>query len=413
MRYSVFSESLTVQQVEAECRKVGAANIRVMRLVRQVICDLEPSMVARLTSANFKVKPVKGVAASAVQLPVALPTRVEASGLDVVEVFSPLRDYFDPPLTGVGLTVAVIDSGIRATHEAIKDRVVYSVNLSGGPNGDIFNHGTNTASIIVGISPGVHLMDIKVLGSDGTGTEEQAIDGIEEVIELVEEAENEGRSPTDALYPNVMNMSFGEEDDGDYDNALRAACRVAVDEYGLEAIAAAGNGGPNLSTVTVPAVDASVIAVGGMETDRLEVWEQSSRGPSLDGQIKPDFVIWAIDVQVASSKGDQEYLSKSGTSFSTPILSGARGLLSEMAKRVKGPGYDITWRDIQALAPLFCVKAEDAPIRKDNDWGYGFPVFGRIASNVMGAAPAGIDIISLMPVMIMIPLMGMMMKMGK
>lgn len=396
MRYSVSSSSLTPKEVEIECKKVGATNIALKPLVKQVICDLTLEQVAGLS--GLRVKTLKGIRAAVILAP-TLPVKA-ATTLAISDTFAELRDFYSPPLTGVGLTVAVLDSGIRETHEVISGKVVLQENFSTSPPGDKFDHGTNIASLIVGISPLAALMDIKVLNNEGMATEEEVINGIERVCSLVEEARGEALLFTDPLFPNVINLSLGDEDDGDYDNPLRSATRVARNDYGLEIIASAGNSGPKLSTVTNPACDPSVIAVGGIADDILELWEYSSRGPSILGDVKPDFVTWAVGIEVASSKSDDAYEVKSGTSFSVPILVGVKGLLGEVTRRAYGGQYDISWYDLKEVAPFFCIKVEGAAIMKDNHWGYGFPQFGAVAWELSRPAVTGLEdmLSSIMPI---------------
>lgn len=182
MRYCVTSKTVDVTRAEAKCRGVGATNVKVMRLLGQVNCDLSQEQASKLLSMGFLVKVVKAVKATTIHLP---ETAIVAVGLSPGAVFQSLRDYYRPSLSGTGLTAVVLDSGIRATHEALGDRVVLEANFTTYAPGDKFDHGTNCASIIVGISPRAHLMDIKVIGDNGLGSEENAIEGIEAVCELV------------------------------------------------------------------------------------------------------------------------------------------------------------------------------------------------------------------------------------
>lgn len=398
MRYSIRSPKISVPELMTVVQLVGGGNVKALLLVKQVFADLDDSQVSQLKALGLIVKAVKGVTAVVVEAPKAIeaPTIITVKAeteLAIAETFKPLRDYFTPPLTGVGLTVAVIDSGIRATHEAIRGRVILEENYSSSPSEeDNFDHGSNIASIILAISPSASLMNIKVLSDGGIATEEEVVAGIERVCELVEVAKTKALLATAELWPNVINLSMGSEDDADYDNTLRVACRVAVEEYGLEVIAAVGNSGPKMSTIMSPATDELVIGVGSIAAGSiLEVASFSSRGPTLLGDVKPDFLAYGEGVEVASSKGDTEYLSKSGTSFSVPVLSGARGLLDEIARRAYGEQYCLPWCEIEKFAPLFCIKPEGAPLKKDNTYGYGFPSFGAIASQMVTKAPVGIE----------------------
>ena len=99
-----------------------------------------------------------------------------------------------PAVTGKGIGVAVLDSGI-SNHLALKN-VVASVNFVSGADGstDAFGHGTHVAGIIGGsatnvtnlyaggIAPDANIVNVRVLGPDGTGTTSDVIAGMEWAI---------------------------------------------------------------------------------------------------------------------------------------------------------------------------------------------------------------------------------------
>jgi serine protease AprX len=306
------------------------------------------------------------------------------------DVFYLLRSYFNPPLTGIGLTVAVLDSGIRKSHQSLVNKVVYEANFSGSPAADdVFGHGTQVAFVIAGgvhalgakagVSPGAVLMNIKVIADSGVGDDEAIVLGIDQVCSMAEQARKNGLLPTDDLYPNVINISLGGEDDGDPDNPVRVACRQASETYGLDVVAAAGNYGPKMTTITIPACEPDVIAVGAIETlGELVIWDQSSRGPTEQGETKPDFVMWGTDIEMASNKADDQYITKTGTSFAAPMLSGLTGLLWESGRRAYGESWPFRWTEARQVAQSFCTKPQEAPVNKDNSYGYGLPAMGSM-----------------------------------
>ncbi|MBN2239950.1 MAG: S8 family serine peptidase [Dehalococcoidales bacterium] len=396
MRYSIISKSLTPEQLEVQLKRAGARNITKTKLLGQVFCEMDESQARALSSiSGLTVKPMKSYTTD--QVETAVPV-VET----VSDVFYLLRSYFYPPLTGTGLTVAVLDSGVRKTHCSLRTKVVYEANCTDSLSpDDVFGHGTQVAFIIAGgmhaegekagVSPGASIMNIKVIGDEGIGSDESIILGIDKVCDLAEEARKKGLWPTDEMYPNVINLSLGGEDDGDEDNPVRMACREASETYGLDVIAAAGNTGPKMTTVMLPACDPVVIAVGAIETaDEMIVWEKSSRGPTVQGETKPDFVIWGTNLEMASEKSDEDYVTKSGTSFAAPMLAGLTGLLWESGRRSYGESWLYRWTEAKEFAPYFSTKPEGVPVKKDNAYGYGIPAMGTMLGQMTDvSAPAG------------------------
>ncbi len=414
MRYSVIAKGLTPAQTESEIRKAGISDIKPARLLGQFFCDLSDEQIKTLTAVpGVVLKPIKDYKADQVLDEVA---PVET----LSDVFYMLRSYFAPPLTGAGLTVAVLDSGVRKTHQSLRSKVVYEANFTDSPTADdIFGHGTQVAFVIAGgmhalgekagVSPSASIMNIKVINDEGIGSDEGIVMGIERVCGLAEQARNSGLWPTDDMYPNIINLSLGGEDDGDPDNPVRAACRKASTEYGLDVIAAAGNAGPKRTTVMIPACDPEGIAVGAVETNgALAIWDTSSRGPTVQGATKPDFVIWGTNLEMASHQKDDEYIVKSGTSFAAPMLSGLAGLLWESGRRAYGEAWVFSWREAKKLAPYFSTKPQDAPINKDNVYGFGLPAMGSMLGQV---AQTGTPVLQGTETFPMFMMMSMMMSM--
>jgi serine protease AprX len=357
MRYTIIARGMTLSQVEAEAKKAGAKNIRATKLLGQIFCELDETQVQALTRIpGLTVKPIKEYSTD--QVLTELPA-VES----LADVFYMLRAYFSPPLTGTGLTVAILDSGIRKTHQSLRNKIIYEANFTDSPSADdVFGHGTQVAFMVAGgmhalgekagVSPGASVINIKVINDEGIGSDEGIILGIDKVCDLAEQARKKGLWPTDEMYPNVINLSLGGEDDGDADNPVRVACRQASQIYGLDVVAAAGNFGPKMTTITLPACDPEVIAVGAIETSgELVVWDKSSRGPTAQGETKPDFVIWGTNLEMASHKADDEYLTKSGTSFAAPMLSGLTGLLWESGRRAYGESWQFRWQEARQFGP--------------------------------------------------------------
>ena len=165
-----------------------------------------------------------------------------------------------------------------------------------------------------------------------------------------------------------------------------------------------------MTTVMLPACEPEVVAVGAIETnDEMVVWENSSRGPTVQGETKPDFVIWGTNLEMASHKADDEYLTKSGTSFAAPLLSGLTGLLWESGRRAYGEGWMFRWSEAKQFALYFSTKPVDAPLKKDNAYGYGLPAMGTMLGQVSQVSVPADGMTSTMNMMVMMTtMMGMM-----
>jgi subtilisin family serine protease len=147
----------------------------------------------------------------------------------------------------------------------------------------------------------------------------------------------------DSLGADIVNSSLGYTDfsdgksytyaDLDGETALTTiAADIAVDK-GMVVVNSAGNAGdkPWYYMVT-PADGKRVIAVGSVRLDSglsTSVSVFSSRGPTFDGRVKPDFVALGENVEVVNAAGNG-YVFKNGTSFAAPAVTGAAALLLQL-----------------------------------------------------------------------------------
>jgi serine protease AprX len=267
-----------------------------------------------------------------------------------------------PGYTGTGITVAVLDSGI-GPHTAIGPRVIARVNLVSdepGTSGDPYGHGTHIAGIIGGnttaakyvtpayaggSAPSVNLVDVRVLGRDGSGLTSDVIAGIDWAI-----------ANRFTYKIRVINLSLGHPvTEPSSDDPLCRAVERAVDK-GLVVVASAGNdgqtstGAPVLGGITSPGNSPYAITVGAMDTKGTAdtsddtVAPFSSRGPTkYDLAVKPD--VAAPGTRIVSLESNKSYLSTtypqwhvagsgtnaymrlSGTSMAAPVVSGGVALL--------------------------------------------------------------------------------------
>jgi len=109
-----------------------------------------------------------------------------------------------------------------------------------------------------------------------------------------------------------------------------AVTTVAADmaaQRGILVVTAAGNNGPDSRSIWTPADGDSVLAIGA-EDSLGTISFFSSRGPTADGRIKPDFTAPGEAVCAVTGNGQVQRLD--GTSFSTPIVAASAALLKQM-----------------------------------------------------------------------------------
>lgn len=408
MRYSVMAKGLSIDEVQIEVQRCGGKNLKVAARSGQVFCELDENGYEKLVAVpGLAIKKLGGLQHQQISSPylpmedtVALQPIFGSSQLSLSSLIYDLRESTSPAATGQGWTIAVLDSGIRKTHYGLVGKVVHEANFSDSPTAeDNFSHGTGVAFVAAGgrhaageecgLAPGAKLMNIKILNDDGYGTMENAILGIEHVQDLVEQAQNQGLSPDDPMYPNIINMSWGTEDDGDPDNPLRVALEEAA-KSPLGLYASAGNTGPGAGTIMLPASMPEVWAAGAVTLSPFGlIWSASSRGPTLDGLVKPDLVFFGVNILTASGKGDNEFEVKSGTSFACPGAAGGGALLVQIFNAYGLIPNDQVYNRIEpenmlAMLALMCRKPEGSPVAKDNDYGVGHP-FGDLILRVAGS----------------------------
>lgn len=431
-RYAVISKGLNISQLKEEVLRVGGHNIKVISLTEQIYCDLDEAGAQKLaTVPGLAVKPVKKISLSQqmVKAPSYIveqePTGVEPTysvlyGSELARFYE-LRNMFTPPVLGNRQVCAVLDTGIRKTHRGLRGKVVREVNFSDSPScEDVFNHGTSVAYIFCGgvhspgsdsgMAPGAKVMNIKVLNDNGEGSEENVVEGLEEVMRCVKQAWDQGEGLFDPINVHSVNISFGEEDDGDPDNPIRAACRKVIhcsEPYGytLTVSAAAGNSGPAPETIMCPACDPEVLCVGNLLFYPFDINPTSSRGPTKEGIIKPDIVYFGTNINMASSENDDAYVVKSGTSFSVPFMIGGGSCGVEMVRRYQGENITMSKEEWVDIIRQICIKPDGIPMEKDNTWGYGFPWGGNMIEMVAGMAAPEFMVSAITD--IMVPVMGL------
>ena len=244
------------------------------------------------------------------------------------------QDAFTMGLTGKGVGVAVMDTGIFPHMDFDRRILAFAdmVNRRPGPDDDC-GHGSHICGIIggsgvasdgryQGMAPGCNLVAVKVLDKKGNGYASDVLTGLAWILER-----------KDALGIRIVNISVGSggKKGMTENSALVRGVNEAWDA-GLVVVVAAGNNGPKRMSITTPGISRKVITVGCSD-DYREVLvggnrmvNYSGRGPTEACICKPDVVAPGSSV-VSCAGRPGKYTIKSGTSMSTPIVSGAIALL--------------------------------------------------------------------------------------
>lgn len=269
-------------------------------------------------------------------------------------------------VTGQGIVVAVIDTGVDGTHEALGRS--YRGNLGGGaaahdynwwypPGGcdgpcDPHGHGTHTMGTIVGgDGAGPLLNDVGVApgarwiaAGCGFGLSTGCL--LSSGQFMLAPTTRAGTNPDPARRPHVVSNSWGYAGGDPFFSAVVNAWRAS----GIFPVFAAGNEGPWCSSLRSPGDYPRSFTVGATDSSDALAWF-TSRGPSVFGPAvsKPDVV--APGESVRSSYPGNRYEWMSGTSMAAPHVAGVVALLWSSNPALR--------RDVDATAAAIASTAHD------------------------------------------------------
>jgi subtilisin len=216
---------------------------------------------------------------------------------------------------GAGIRVAVLDTGIDASHEDFAGAILAARDFTNSPNGahDLHGHGTHTAGTIgsrdngrgiLPIAPECQLLIAKVLGDDGTGGSESISAGLRWVVD-------EGAT--------IISMSLGAPEG---DDVMREGLEYAV-KHGVLVIGAAGNVGP--AGVGYPAAWNDMAQAIAAIDQQGRIAGFSSQGSAVD--------VCAPGVHVVSCWPGNRYTYMDGTSMACPHVAGGLALVQAYRKQ--------------------------------------------------------------------------------
>ncbi len=248
---------------------------------------------------------------------------------------------------GQGVVVAILDSGVDPLHEDLVNR------WRGGTNSwfdpyqqqpepkDLTGHGTAVSSIVlggdatgshIGVAPQAQWIGARIFDNNGSASES----AISEVMQWI--VDPDGNPATDD-FPDIMQNSWGlVGTEGSCINPFATELAV-IDALGIDVVFAVGNSGLSgpgvggFSSYLTPAFDSHAISVGALGTTDVLLFS-SSRGPDRCGSpvivipsvVAPGEFIRSADLTFDGFDSDN-VTANTGTSFSTPHVSGVLALL--------------------------------------------------------------------------------------
>ena len=270
-------------------------------------------------------------------------------------------------ITGQGVVIAGGDTGYRWAHAALKphyrgwdgvnadhnynwhDAIHVANNLCAANSPapcDDNGHGTHTAGTFaggdggsnqIGVAPGAKWIGCRNMNA-GNGTPATYIECMQWMMAPTDLA---GNNPDPDRAPDIISNSWGcpTSEGCTVGDELSQAVRNLT-AGGILFVAAAGNDGPQCSTILdAPGTYAAAFTIGATDSnDRLASY--SSRGPVDMGPVTPLYAgkvdISAPGSSVRSAYSATGYSSLSGTSMATPHVAGAAALVMSAAPWLKG-----------------------------------------------------------------------------
>src|SRR3954453_9952797 len=279
------------------------------------------------------------------------PLRPQQWGLDMIQA-----DAAHSTSTGSGVVVAVVDTGVLASHEDLQGQLVPGRDFVQSPNDDTpqdeNGHGTHVSGTVAaaanngkgieGVAPGAKVMPIRVLDANGEGDADTVAKGINWAVDH---------------HAEVINLSLGGSAVDSIigsDEKFPASVQNAT-SHGIVVVAAAGN--DTAPFCEQPTVSGPLLRVGAVDSRKMRSFYSSSGdimapgGTALTGDPSED---------ILSTYNDGKYETLAGTSQATPHVAGVAALLVSLG--VHG----------QAVVNRILSTATDAGLAGPDDvYGYG------------------------------------------
>jgi subtilisin family serine protease len=216
-------------------------------------------------------------------------------------------------LTGERVRVGVVGTGIDLSHPDFRNNMINAFSLLGSDVSDLVGHETGVVWLITRIAPRADIVVVK----DRLGTYgymHSVIDACERLRELGVQ---------------IVNLSIATDFPTDGTDPVSREVDYLV-HNGILVVCAAGNKGPGFQTIGAPGAAEEALTVG-KSNDHDQVGWDSSRGPTLDGRLKPDCVAPGARITAASPLALRKgaYFTFDCTSYAVPHVTGTLALLKQ------------------------------------------------------------------------------------
>lgn len=322
------------------------------------------------------------------------PVLIESPGRDSREIgvtpgirsIEADRVWYELGITGVGVIVGNMDTGVNVNHEALQSRwrgnfapaaeSWLDVNGGGSTPTDNNGHGSHVMGTItglapndsIGVCPGAQWIATNVIDS-GTGPsfDNNVIIGLEWF------ADPDGDPGTVDDMPVVVQHSWGVNENFSGYVDCDSRWWDALDNSEAAGVChtwSAGNEGSGSGTMRSPGDRASSVtnsfSVGSSNTAGTQISSFSSRGPAGNNcgffNIKPEITAPGSDIYSVNAFNNTGYTNMSGTSMAGPHIAGVVGLM-----RAANPDLDV-----ETVKTIMMETAEDrGTAGEDNTWGWG------------------------------------------
>jgi subtilisin family serine protease len=307
-------------------------------------------------------------------------------------------DVWATGITGQGVTVANLDTGVDGDHAALRN-AYRGYDASTGTFDDNYNFLDVDGACPTGTGPcdrnghGSHTMGTMV-GDDGAGNQIGVAPGAKWIAAngcdsctdaamiasaqwLLAPTATDGSAPDPAKRPQIINNSWGSN--APSNEPFMEDIIAAWDAAGIFSVWSNGNEGPQCQTAGTPGSRTLTYSVGAYAEDGT-IAGFSSRGPGQDDEIKPN--ISAPGVSIRSSLGDGTYAAKDGTSMAAPHVTGAVALLWSAVPALVG--------DIESTRALLDETAHDVDDTTCGGTADDNPTWGEGKLDALALVNAGV-----------------------